>query len=359
MEDLCVKFDLCVRWSGVWAISIFSATSEISNRHTSQLLPVLPKAHNIRAMATALIYSDDYLRHDTGDHPERQERYSAVLGGLQAATDLWSGLHKLAPREATLEELLRCHTEQTIARVGRACEFGYAALDADTHVSPESERIARLAAGGACRAVDAVLTGEAANAFVACRPPGHHATVGRSMGFCLYNNVAIAARYAQAKYPEQIKRVLIADFDVHHGNGTQDIFYDDPSVYFYSLHQYPWYPGTGAANERGAKEGLGFNLNVPVHAATPVADYMRMFEDGLAQIMNSFAPDLVIVSAGFDGHREDPLGQLLLEDTTYALLTRRLKEAAGQGRVVACLEGGYNLHTLGVTVRAHVAALAE
>jgi acetoin utilization deacetylase AcuC-like enzyme len=331
---------------------------KISNWHTSQLLLASSNTHNIPAMATALIYTDDYLRHDTGDHPERQERYSAVLAGLQADLDLWSGLHKLAPREATLTELLRCHTEQTIARVGRACEFGYAALDADTQVSPESERIARLAAGGACRAVDAVLTGEAATAFVACRPPGHHATVGRSMGFCLYNNVAIAARYAQDKYPEQVKRVLVADFDVHHGNGTQDIFYDDPSVYFYSLHQYPWYPGTGAASERGAKEGLGFNLNVPVGAATPVAEYVRMFEDGLVQVMNSFAPDLVIISAGFDAHREDPLGQLLLEDTTYARLTQRLKEA-GQGRVVACLEGGYNLRTLGATVRAHVAALAN
>lgn len=311
-------------------------------------------------MTTALIYSEDYLRHDTGDHPERQERYSAVLGGLQAASDLWSGLLKLAPREATLAELLRCHTEQTLARVGRACEFGYASLDADTHVSPESERIARLAAGGACRAVEAVLTGEAETAFVACRPPGHHATGGRSMGFCLFNNVAVAARFAQDKYPAQVKRVLIADFDVHHGNGTQDIFYDDPTVYFYSLHQYPWYPGTGSAKERGSAAGEGFTLNVPVPAVTPVAEYLQMFEAGLERVLKDFAPDLVIISAGFDAHREDPLGQLLLEDETYARMTKRLKEAAGKGgqtRVVSCLEGGYNLHTLGATVRVHVAAL--
>jgi acetoin utilization deacetylase AcuC-like enzyme len=241
--------------------------------------------------------------------------------------------------------------------VSRACEFGYASLDADTHVSPESERIARLAAGGACQAVDAVLTGEVENAFVACRPPGHHATVGRSMGFCLYNNVAVAARYAQDKYPDQVKRVLIADFDVHHGNGTQDIFYTDPSVYFFSLHQYPWYPGTGAASERGGAAGEGFNLNVPVPAATDLTDYVRLFETGLERVLKDFAPDLVIISAGFDGHRADPLGQLLLEDETYALMTQRLKEAAPD-KVVSCLEGGYNLSTLGATVRAHVAALA-
>jgi acetoin utilization deacetylase AcuC-like enzyme len=303
-------------------------------------------------MTTALIYSESYLLHDTGDHPECQERYNAVLAGLQTAADFWSSLHKLAPREALTEDLLRCHAEQVLARVGRACEFGYASLDADTHVSPESERIARLAAGGALQAVDAVLTGEADSAFVACRPPGHHATLGRSMGFCLYNNVAVAARYAQAKYPEQVKRVLIADFDVHHGNGTQDIFYTDPSVYFFSLHQYPWYPGTGSASERGGAEGEGFNLNIPIRAGTPVADYVRAFEDGLAHVLK------VIVSAGFDGHRADPLGQLLLEDETYARLTRRLKEA-GHNKLVSCLEGGYNLSTLGGTVRAHVAALME
>ena len=309
-------------------------------------------------MNTALICSDDYLRHDTGHHPERQERYRAVLAGLQADSGLWSGLLKLAPRAATELELLRCHTEATLARVTQVCATGRAALDADTIVSPDSEEIARLAAGGACRAVDAVLTGEADNAFVACRPPGHHATVGRSMGFCLYNNVAVAACYAQDKYPDLVKSVLIADFDVHHGNGTQDIFYADPSVYFFSLHQYPWYPGTGAAHERGMGAGEGYTRNVPVHAATPAEAYLRLFEDNLEQVLNDFTPDLVIISAGFDAHREDPLGELLLEDATYARLTRRLKEAA-RGRVVSCLEGGYNLETLGATVRAHVTALAE
>jgi acetoin utilization deacetylase AcuC-like enzyme len=315
-------------------------------------------------MATALIYSDEYLKHDTGHHPERRERYQAVMAGLVGDPDLWQSLVKLAPVAATDEELLRCHTPRAVARVHHACEqaamFEHVALDADTVVSEQSDVAARLAAGGALRAVDAVVKGEAGSAFVACRPPGHHATLGQAMGFCLYNNVAVAARYAQATYPDQIKRVLIMDFDVHHGNGTQDIFYDDPSVYYYSLHQYPWYPGTGGADERGVREGEGFTLNIPVHAMTPPEDYLRLFEQGLEAAVKTLAPDLIIISAGFDAHAGDPLGQLMLVDESYVRMTKRLKEAAGiegKGRVISCLEGGYNLGTLGETARAHVAAL--
>jgi acetoin utilization deacetylase AcuC-like enzyme len=315
-------------------------------------------------MSTALIYSDEYLKHDTGNHPERRERYHATLNGLVADEDFWNDLVKIAPRDATDEELLRCHTERAIRRVEDACSqaarFERVAMDADTVVSEHSDVAARLAAGGACRAVEAVVRGEAENAFVACRPPGHHATGGRAMGFCLYNNVAVAARYAQAAYPDQIKDVLIVDFDVHHGNGTQDIFYDDPTVFYYSLHQYPWYPGTGDAGERGRREGEGYTLNIPVPAMTPVEDYMRLFEEGLESVMKNFSPDLVLISAGFDAHESDPLGLLLLDDPGYERMTRRLKEAAlttGKGRIVSCLEGGYNLRTLGETVRTHVRAL--
>lgn len=317
-------------------------------------------------MATGLVFSNEYLKHDTGDHPERRERYMSILSRLVSDSDLWHSLEKIDPRSATNEELLRCHTERSLARINQACLqatlYDHIPLDSDTLVSGESDYAARLAAGGACRAVDAVMRGEAEHVFVACRPPGHHATIGQAMGFCLYNNVAVAARYAQAAYPNEIKQVLIVDFDVHHGNGTQDIFYDDPTVFYYSLHQYPWYPGTGGADERGVREGEGTTLNIPVQARTPAAHYLRMFHEGLEQIIKKFSPDLVIISAGFDAHESDPLGNLMLTDESYRLMTRELKEFAlttGHGRVVSCLEGGYNLLTLGETVHAHLTSLGK
>jgi acetoin utilization deacetylase AcuC-like enzyme len=315
-------------------------------------------------MATAIISSDDFLKHDTGEHPERGDRYRATFNGLVSDPELWERIIKIDPRPASDADLLRCHSHNAIARVGRACQqasLSYqVALDADTVVSQFSDLTARLAAGGACRAVDALMSGEAESVFVACRPPGHHATVGAAMGFCLYNNVAVAARYAQATYPDRLKNVLIVDFDVHHGNGTQEIFYDDPTVFYYSLHQSPWYPGTGSAGERGEGEGEGYTLNVPIRAMTPASEYMQMFESGIEAIMKNFSPDLVIISAGFDAHESDPLGQLRLIDESYSRMTARLKEAAlasGSGRVISCLEGGYNLRTLGGTVHAHVSHL--
>lgn len=315
-------------------------------------------------MNTALIYTEDFLRHNTGEHPERRERYHAVMNGLMEDRDLFGALAKLAPRLVADEDILRCHQPNTLALVQQACAMSQGRrvrLDADTVVSQDSDEVARLAAGGACLAVDEVMTTERNHAFVACRPPGHHATPSQSMGFCLYNNIAIAARYAQATYPD-IKNVLIVDFDVHHGNGTQDIFYDDASVFYYSLHQYPWYPGTGAANEIGASAGEGYTLNVPVAGGTTAADYQRQFEQGLTKIAARFTPDLILISAGFDAHLADPLGDLSLTDCDYAALTKRLKEwadATCQGRIVSCLEGGYNLQTLGATVRTHVEELCH
>jgi acetoin utilization deacetylase AcuC-like enzyme len=313
----------------------------------------------MKFMSIALVHSDDFLRHDTGQHPERRERYMAAISGLAGDAELWQSLVKIAPRLATDDEVMRCHAPQALARIMATATQGHSRLDEDTVACRDSAEVARLAAGGTCRAVDAVLGGEVESAFVACRPPGHHATAFDAMGFCLFNNAAIAARYAQDKYRE-IEKVLIVDFDVHHGNGTQDIFYDDPSVFYFSLHQYPWYPGTGGANERGEGPGEGYNLNLPIAAATPREVYMRVFEDGLEHIMKNFSPNLVIISAGFDAHVADPLGELTLEDADYERMTKRLKEAASatsRGRLVSCLEGGYNLQTLGNTVRTHVAAL--
>jgi acetoin utilization deacetylase AcuC-like enzyme len=312
-------------------------------------------------MTTAIICTEEYLLHNTGEHPERRERYAAVMNGLRSDCEWWAAMPHLQPRAATDEEILRCHQERTIAIVAQtsaASGDGRRKLDPDTVVSRDSDYVARLAAGGACLAVDEVMTHHK-RAFVACRPPGHHATLDRAMGFCLFNNVAIAARYAQAKYPT-IQNILIVDFDVHHGNGTQDIFYDDSSVFYFSLHQYPWYPGTGAANERGANKGEGYTLNVPLAAKTPASEYLQHFEQGLESIAKNFMPDLILISAGFDGHIADPLGHLLLTDKNYAAMTNRLKEwadAACNGRMVSCLEGGYNLRTLGETVRTHVAAM--
>ncbi|HEV7642933.1 MAG TPA: histone deacetylase [Pyrinomonadaceae bacterium] len=312
-------------------------------------------------MTTAIIHHPIYLQHDTGPgHPETSSRYKAVIESLQNDADLWEGLLKIEAESASRNAIEKCHTAQHFETVENAVKENIGYLDADTIVSPHSFDAALYAAGGACRAIDAVMKGDVNNAFVPVRPPGHHATHTRPMGFCLFNNVAVAARYAQEKY-EEIERVAIVDWDVHHGNGTQDIFYEDSSVFFFSMHQYPWYPSTGSSGETGSDQGRGFTKNLPVRASTKASEQRSMFDAALEDMNKNFRPDLIIISAGFDAHLTDPLGQLLLEDTDYIEMTKAVRQWADEvcgGRIISCMEGGYNLQTLGETVRRHVEALS-
>jgi acetoin utilization deacetylase AcuC-like enzyme len=311
-------------------------------------------------MPTAIVHHPVFEKHDTGpDHPEMPERYRVTIDALRADHELWSNAIEIEADEARRSDIQACHTAQHFKHVEEAVREGRGYLDADTMISGASFEAALRGAGAACRAIDAVMDGTVQNAFVPVRPPGHHATPDRAMGFCLFNNVAVAARYAQKQYKE-IERVAILDWDVHHGNGTQGIFYDDPSVYYFSMHQYPWYPGTGSRGETGQGRGRGYTLNVPLRAMTPATDERRAFESAIEEISSKFSPDLVIISAGFDAHQGDPLGQLLLTDEDFVQMTGVVKDWAREscgGRLISCMEGGYNLETLGETVRQHVREL--
>ena len=309
---------------------------------------------------TALLLDPLYKRHDPGPgHPEQPARYDAVTRAIEG-TGLLSQLHHLTVRAASEDEVALVHGHEYIAKVKREIASGAHELSTgDTNVGPQSFDVAMRAVGGVLNAVDAVIAGQATNAFCAVRPPGHHARPNQGMGFCIFNNIAIAARHAQRKHG--LAKVMIADWDVHHGNGTQDTFYGDGSVFFMSTHQSPWYPGTGAANETGEGKGKGCTLNFPFPAGSGRREIVGAFRESLRRAADAFKPDLVMISAGFDSREGDPLGRFTLSDADFAELTKIMLEIAethANGRVVSVLEGGYNLTGLQSAVSAHVKALA-
>ncbi len=308
---------------------------------------------------TGLAADDRVRQHDGGPgHPEQLARFTAILNQLKS-TGLIDRLGRLDSRTATDDELALAHSRDYIALVEREVSQGVSQLSTgDTSINAHSSEAARAAAGSALAGVDAVFGGHVQNAFCLVRPPGHHANATRGMGFCLFNSVAIAARYAQQKHSAE--RVLIADWDVHHGNGTQDIFYPDGSVLFFSTHQSPWYPGTGAAQETGEGEGTGTTINCPFPAGTGSARIFTAFRERLTPAVEKFRPDLILLSAGFDSRVGDPLGQFLLTDNDFRALTALMTDLASKycnSRLVSLLEGGYSLEGLALATEAHVRGL--
>ncbi|HEV2300108.1 MAG TPA: histone deacetylase family protein [Stellaceae bacterium] len=304
---------------------------------------------------TTLLYSHPAcLEHDPGSHhPEGPARLRAVLEAL--AEPEFARLERREAPQVSFEDLLRAHPRRHVERIlGAVPRLGHVGIDADTVLSPGSGEAAMRAAGGVAAAVDAVVAGEADNAFCAVRPPGHHAEPGRSMGFCLFNNVVVGA--LRAREAHGLERVAVVDFDVHHGNGTQAAFAAADSLFYASTHQYPLYPGTGAANETG----VGNIVNVPLRPMSGSSQFRLAVGERILPALDAFRPDLVLISAGFDAHQDDPLAELLLDEADYEWITERLVEIAyrhAAGRIVSTLEGGYDLRALGASAAAHVRVL--
>ena len=313
------------------------------------------------APSNSVLVSDvAFEKHVTGfGHPEQPARNKAVLKALDNA-GISDKFRKVEPRPCKDSDILRCHSGKYLNTVKADVKAGETQLSTgDTAICPASLDIGRLAAGATLAAVDEVLTGKASNAFCVVRPPGHHATPDKGMGFCLFNNIAIAARYAQKKYG--IGKILIVDWDVHHGNGTQDVFYEDETVFFFSTHQSPWYPGTGEREETGKGKGLGSTLNRPCPAGSGRDKIVEnAFGQDLLTLMNGFRPELILISAGFDSRIGDPLGQFRLVDEDFTSLTGVVLDLAKEyadGKVVSVLEGGYDLNGLGKASVSHARKL--
>jgi acetoin utilization deacetylase AcuC-like enzyme len=295
---------------------------------------------------TAIVADRKYMNHTPGrHHPERPERIAAMIE--MTANLRRAGIKIHAPREASSSELRLCHTAEYLAEVERTDGIERFDFDPDTHSSAATWHTARLATGGVLTAVEAVLDGDADNGFAIVRPPGHHARPGQAMGFCFFNNVAVAAQWLIES--RGLRRVLVLDWDVHHGNGTQEMFFATPSVLYMSIHQYPFYPGTGWFDEIGTGAGAGFTVNAPLPATFGDAEYVNVFDDLLLPIARQYQPDFVLISAGFDCHHRDPLGGMRVTEAGFTAMTRRMKRLAAEccdGKLVAVLEGGYDLKAL-------------
>ena len=291
-----------------------------------------------------LICDNVYQEHITSDyHPEHPNRLAAINAVLDTE-EMRNRFTLLQPREATGEEIQRVHTGSYFQRIESTSNCGHMQLDPDTHLSSETYRVAKLAAGGLCLLIDKLFSGEIHNGFALIRPPGHHAEQDRGMGFCIYNNVAVAARYAQEK--GLAEKVLIIDWDLHHGNGTQHTFESDASVLYFSTHQFPFYPGTGRGEEIGIGDGTGYTVNIPLPGGQDEGDFVYIYREILHPIADQFKPDLILVSAGFDIYRQDPLGSMGVTETGFSDMTRILMKVADahcQGRILFTLEGGYHI----------------
>ena len=308
-------------------------------------------------MTTAYLVDDRFLLHDDFDHPENAARLRAVLAMLESSQIL-AELIRLEPRDASMDELTAVHHPRMLQHTQRMAMFGGGRLNPDTYLVPESWDVATLAAGSVVRAVEAVVRGEVGNAFALVRPPGHHATPSTAMGFCLVNHVAVAAQVARQQLG--VERVAIIDWDTHHGNGTQDIFYADPNVLYISSHTYPFYPGTGHWSELGSGSAQGATLNIPMPAHTGDAAFARVYEALVLPAVRRFAPQLIIVSAGYDCHWRDPLAPMVMSVTGFSHLAQLIVDLADEvcaGRLVCALEGGYNLQALAESVLATLRVL--
>jgi acetoin utilization deacetylase AcuC-like enzyme len=305
-----------------------------------------------------LLYDDScFLKHETGNHPERAARIRQIPARLEKA-GLAERCRRVEWKPISRTRLARIHSPSYIDDIWAFSKSGGGDIEADTVVSPESYDVALMAAGSVCDAAERLVRGEQTNALCLVRPPGHHAMVDRAMGFCLFNNIAAAASLATGELG--LDRVLIVDFDVHHGNGTQATFWHDPQVGFLSIHRWPFYPGSGAADETGSGEGLGTTLNLPVEFGVSRHDYLEMFSAALDKFASKIRPQLVLVSAGFDGHRADPVGGLGLETEDFLPITRALLDVAdtyAEGRLISVLEGGYNPEVLADAVELHLGEL--